>query len=1220
MLDTGASRSIISEAVYDKIADDVRPGLDKGVRGPQLYLADGTPLATRGCMKIQLKMENGTVTVEHEVIVGAISDQGILGLDFLRTHNCQIDLSGNEVTVAGERVSCRRVQSDPVSKVILSEDSVIPAKSEMIVTASVDNISSGSCFVLDPSVNFVDKFEVQVASSLNEAAGDQVPVRVMNPGEDNVHLYKGTVVAHAQQVEVVIPFLEAENEPGPDASTGCNIRKVSNDTTDSGWPTASVEPAESITGKVPDHIRELFDRSTCNLSDIDAQKLAELLVTFQDAFATSSSDLGRTTITEHRIDTGHSHPIRQRPRRTPLAFKGEEEEEIKKMLKKGVIRESTSPWSSPVVLVRKKDGSVRFCIDYRQLNSVTVKDSYPLPRIEDCFDALAGATLFSTMDLASGYWQIKMHPDDQLKTAFVTKSGLYHFTVLPFGLVNAPSTFERCMETVLRGLQWQTCLLYLDDIIVFAKSLDQHLVRLKEVLQRIKAAGLKLNPPKCNLLQTSVPFLGHVISGTGVSTDPRKIVAVQSWAVPENVSQLRSFLGFCSYYRRFIANFAQIASPLSSLTRKDKEFVWSSSCQEAFESLKGKLTSAPILCFPSDEGLFILDTDASGFGIGAVLSQIQGQQEKVISYASRTLNKSERNYCVTRRELLAIVHFLQHYRHYLLGRQFLIRCDHQPLKWIFSLRDPNGQVARWLEQLASYDFTIEYRPGKKHTNADGMSRCICDPRSCQCSDSLPCGPCNKCLRNSENMLTKVFRIGTRQQSSTAETPAGEGNTRYSDPYLKELQEQDPDIGPVLLWKLESPTRPKSQDVVFRSPATRNLWLIWESLHVKNGVLYKKARDGRLQLVVPQAIRTELIEMMHAGLLAGHLGYKKTLSRLTQKYHWYHVKEDVYTWVQKCLTCGANCKASHKPKAPLGDLRVGAPMDRLGIDLLGPFPVTPRGNKLIMVVQDYFTKWVEAYPIPDGTAQTCARILVNDFLARFGMPLVLHSDQGRNFESDLFQEMCRLLNIKKTRTSPRHPSCNGMVERFNSTLVKMIKAFLAGRQCNWDVNLGCLTAAYRSSQHESTGFSPNMLMLGREVQCPAELVYGEPPQDSPDSYGEHVQQLREDLCRAHELTRTHLKQAAQRQKHNYDVKLSTNTYSIGNPVWFLNEKRTVKRCPKLQNMWAGPCIITRKNSDLNYEIQIKAKGKRTVVHHDKLKPYTGQTLPDWIKTLASQLLK
>ena len=318
------------------------------------------------------------------------------------------------------------------------------------------------------------------------------------------------------------------------------------------------------------------------------------------------------------------------------------------------------------------------------------------------------------MDLASGYWQIPVREEDKPKTAFVSKSGLYEFQFMPFGMVNAPSTFERCMETILRGLHWKTCLIYLDDIIVFSETIEEHLSRLTEVLTRIRDAGLKLKTSKCHFFKREVVFLGHIISESGISTDPAKIESIQNWKTPTNVHEVRSFMGLCSYYRRFIKNFSDIAQPITKLTCKGQAFIWSANCQLAFDKLKEQLTKSPIMAYPREDCIFILDTDASNFGIGAVLSQIQDNQERVIAYGSRSLNKSERQYCTTRKELLAIVNFIKHFRPYLIGKQFLVRSDHQPLKWIFKLQDPTGQTARWLELLAAYDFQVNYRPGKKH--------------------------------------------------------------------------------------------------------------------------------------------------------------------------------------------------------------------------------------------------------------------------------------------------------------------------------------------------------------------------------------------------------------------------------------------------------------------------------------------------------------------------
>ena len=361
------------------------------------------------------------------------------------------------------------------------------------------------------------------------------------------------------------------------------------------------------------------------------------------------------------------------------------------MLKKGVIKPASGPWASPIVLVRKKDGSVRFCVDYRRLNAITRKDAYPIPRIDDTIDTLAGSRYFTTLDLASGYWQVPMAEEHKEKTAFAAHCGLYQFEVMPFGLCNAPSTFERLMENVLRGLQWQICLVYLDDVIVYSHTFEEHVERLQLIFERIKEAGLKLKPKKCHLFQQQVSYLGHVVSDEGVHTDPEKIQKVRDWPVPANVHEVRSFLGLASYYRRFVPAFAELASPLHKLTEKGREFIWTSECQGAFDKLRHRLISSPILAYPTATDTFILDTDASDFGIGAVLSQSVDGVERVTAYASRSLSKSERNYCVTRKELLALVHHVKHFRPYLYGRQFRIRTDHGALKWLLGLKIPRDR-------------------------------------------------------------------------------------------------------------------------------------------------------------------------------------------------------------------------------------------------------------------------------------------------------------------------------------------------------------------------------------------------------------------------------------------------------------------------------------------------------------------------------------------------
>ena len=403
------------------------------------------------------------------------------------------------------------------------------------------------------------------------------------------------------------------------------------------------------------------------------------------------------------------------------------------MLTGGQIELSDSPWSSPVVLVTKKDGGTRFCVDYRRLNDTTVKDAYPLPRIDDTLDMLAGKQWFSTLDLASGYCQISLSQEARIKTAFATHSGLFQFKVMPFGLCNAPATFERLMDRVLQGLRWSRCLVYLDDIISFGSTFGDALDNLTLIFEKLRSYGLQLKSTKCHLFQTSVPFLGHIVGRRGLECDPVKIEGIKSWPVPDCLKSVRQFLGFVGYYRRFIPNFADIVTPLVALTGKDVPFVWEPVCSTGFYTLRESLNHALILAFPTETGQYILDTDASNFSLGGVLSQIQDDVQCVVAYCSRALQPSQLRYCTTKREMLAAVAMYIQFRLYLRGAKFTLRTDHKSLVWLHRFKDTESMMTRWLHALQQFQFSIIHRPGRDHGNTDGLSR-------------VPASPCRQCTR------------------------------------------------------------------------------------------------------------------------------------------------------------------------------------------------------------------------------------------------------------------------------------------------------------------------------------------------------------------------------------------------------------------------------------------------------------------------------------------
>ncbi|KRX51502.1 Retrovirus-related Pol polyprotein from transposon, partial [Trichinella sp. T9] len=754
-----------------------------------------------------------------------------------------------------------------------------------------------------------------------------------------------------------------------------------------------------------DWTRALVDGAECSARSKRA--LRSILRKCGRAISRGEADLGRTSLVKHRIETGGAQPVKLPPRRLPQAQREVVDRLIREMLHAGVIETASGPWSSPVVLVRKKDGSPRFCVDYRRLNAITRVDAQPLPRIDDTLDALAGSQWFSTLDLASGYWQVEVAEPDREKTAFSTPMGLFQFRVMSFGLCNAPATFQRLMENALRGLTFKGCLVYLDDIIVYGRTEEEHLERLEGVLSRLQSVGLKIKPEKCQLMRQSVRYLGHIVTQHGVSTDPEKTAAVQEWPTPRCVREVRQFLGLASYYRRFVRNFAGVANPLHALTRKGEKWRWGPKEEEAFARLKDALVSPPILCHPDFDRTFLVDVDASEDAIGAVLSQ-QGEQGPpgVVAYASRSLSRAERSYCATRKEMLALVWATHHFRPYLYGRKFTARTDHNSLKWLRNFREPEGQVARWLEKLAEFDFEVVHRPGKKHQNADALSRRAC--RQC----------------------------GSRDDSSNVHVAA---MALDSVSPVERWQREDAECMQVREW-IEKETWP--QLAPEGSLWMKSLWSQRDRIVLQEGTIYRTweipdTGDSRLLPVIPRRNIPEILKTIHNQPTGGHLGVAKTLAKVRQRYYWPQQREDVEDWCRACQTCAARAIPTRKLQAPMQLQPVSHPFQRVAMDLVGPLEETQIGNRYILVVCDYFSKWPEAFPLPNAEARTVATALVNGVFCRYGAPETLHSDQGRNFESELVKEVCQLFGVTKTRATAYHPQSDGLVERMNRTLLDML---------------------------------------------------------------------------------------------------------------------------------------------------------------------------------------
>ena len=1006
-------------------------------------------------------------------------------------------------------------QQPPVVRLL--HGTQLPARHARVVRVQVNALPLDSAHLFASAHDSLQELGLDAEEGLVKVEDDHtMTVVLQNPGDVTIHLQGEDIVGALYPVHEPSAVARLESVTGPDVG--------------------QVSAQRSNKTERTERLQEALNLEESRLTPEELMQLSQLIEDYDDVFAMDDFELGATSVTHHSINTGDHLPIRQPPRRVPFLLRKKIEELVDEMEEKGVIQPSKSPWASPVVLVTKKDGSTRFCIDYQKLNSITKLDLFPLPRIDDSLDMLAHTKYFTTLDLAAGYWQVPMEPQSQEKTAFATHSGLYEFRVMPYCLCNAPATFQRLMETVLAGLARDSCLVYLDDILVIGKSFAEHLQNLQQVFTRLQEAGLRLKPRKCQMVKRSVEYLGYVVTSEGIAADPKKVTAVCDFPEPKDLKTLRSFVGLASYYRRFIPSFSKVAAPLFELTKKNTPFHWSASCQVAFKSLKEALTNAPVLAFPRFGDGYLLETDASGVGLGAVLAQKQDDgTTRPIAYASRTLQSHERNYGVTELEALGVVWAVRHFRHYLYGTRCDVFTDHEALKTLLNTPHPSGKLARWGLSLQELDVHIHYRPGPKNSNADALSRC-------------PTGGSNE--RDDE-----VLRVAVVQPDMPPE--------KAGDLSMAARQEQDPSLAPLRRY-LQDGNLPSD------GRAAKQLVSECPCFCLTDDVLYRVMKDGTLRLVPPADDRHVLFLEAHAGKFGGHLRDHKVYSQLSRHYWWKGMRRDVANWCRACETC-ASRQVGRPIRPPLVPSPVAGAFDRVGVDVI-QFVHSNSGNQYAVVFIDYLTKWVEVFPTKDQTALTIAQLLVTEVISRHGVPRELLSDRGAAFLSSLLKEVCQIMGLRKVNKTAYHPQGDGLVERFNRTLTQMLSKTVDLNGKNWDEKVPYVLFAYRTSVQESTQDSPFHLLYGRDPCLQTEEALAVPATRCRFEIGSYLEELVTSLQEAWEIARSQVKRAQKRQQRNYDKTAKPVPLRKGDRVFLYVPSAKQGKAHKFARPFRGPYRI------------------------------------------------
>lgn len=896
------------------------------------------------------------------------------------------------------------------------------------------------------------------------------------------------------------------------------------------------------------------------LTDCEKAQVKEVLWEHREVFATSLSDLAQTDLVTHRINLKpgarpHYNPGFKRFSRPEAEFI---RAEVEKQLAAGVIRENDGPWCAPVTLGVKKGGAYRFCVAYIGLNAVTERESWPLPNLEEVLERLGGHSYYSTLDGFSGFNTVPISEEDQHMTQFRTPAGTYCYTVMPFGLRNAPHTYCRYVQKVFARGIGKSVETYLDDAAVYSEDFSGHLNALRSALQAAAEGSMRVNPRKCHFGYRGVEFLGHWVDGKGCSVMHDKVCRLNSWPPLKDVKDVRAFLGLCGYYRRFVAGYARLSEPLVRLTRKASEWVWGDEQEDAFKTLKGRLTTAPILQTPNYDTPWIVDCDASNTAVGAVLSQEDGDNaEHPVYFYSRLLTQAERNYSTTDRECLAVVAAAKKFRVYILGMPVKIRTDHTAVRQVLNRPDATGRYARWVCVLSEFDFTLTYRPGPRHGNADGLSRMH--------------GPDPKAEDEPIDDEPRHFALMVRVQG---------------DPWYSDVLEY--------LTSGSAPGETSKERYRVRNKAKRYT--------VKEGELMRLDCDGELKTCIRQDEVANTLQHFHDSEFGGHWGRDVTIETLRRTMYWPTMYRDVAEHVKKCQTCQSwrrsDAKGVYSPHDAV------QPFELLFMDWVTNLPTTSRGNRCLVTCTDALTKWTDARAAPHASAAETARFFTDCVIARYGVPIAVATDNGSHF-AGAFDEYLARIGVRHIHGTPYHPQSTGQAEKTNGLVVDRIRRFATTGGGEWDEYVQASVLAVNSRRSARMKLSPLEALTGVRPRNPAEIAV----------LRTDLENVEQRYCRASDEScvakRLRILGAMQdevsrltrevnaRLKEKYDHRAKRYGIRVGDNVMVARRETRIKHS-KLKPRWKGPGIVTWVGEQGAYAVRIGGKDKLFNAVH--VKPY------------------
>ena len=1174
LVDSGAGVTIMDKAYFDKtnFSDSkLDPPDFESITG-----VGGHKSLVLGKMNMEFVMRGARYTYMVHVVKG-LHHSFILGIDFLSAFNVRIFFSEQntlEIPDGSEPKVCVIKTSAGLARTASAV--TIPKRSEITIPVLVSRRNTGDIVLLEPQQNLA-KLHLVAAKCLVKVQRGKAVIRLLNPTNSDIELKKSHVLA-----------------------------KITDVHSGQVYPIEDTHSASTFVGSVDTNtVLETdikFDLSDSEFSEHEKSQFLAFLARHRSNFATDLSELGMTNVHKHHIEIKPgSKPVRLQFYRTSLQNAKEISRQIDDMEKHGIIKPSNSEWHSPVVLVKKKNGTFRFACDYRALNKITVPMSFPLPHMESVFDTIgaAKANYFTKLDLMSGFWQMELDEGSRKKAAFITQRGVYEWTRMPFGLTNAPISFQTLMSSVLRDMNWKSVLVYVDDILIFSHSFQEHLAHLEQVFDRLREANLKLHPSKCHFAVKQLNFLGHIISRNGVEVDPEKTKAMSEFPTPKSQTQVRRFLGMANYYRRFIKDYSKIATPLYALLKStcNKKLQWTEECEQAFQTLKAMLLSTPVLAYPDPLKHFILTCDASDTAVGYVLGQVDDDnKEHVIAYGGKALSADEKKFTTTEKECLAVLYGINAYRPYLAHSKFTVVTDHKALVWLQSAKH-TGRLERWALKLQEYNCKIVHRPGKSNTVADALSRReypvnvvgTCTSNSVDISAQNQTSP-ERQASELDNATKEVIKV-TFCYAADAETDdpgVDEAQNPADRPDLADLQKHCDDFSGIYKY-ITTQTLPDDPKEAGR--------VIAESKHysVVDGILYhwyvtrgsKVSEELRSikQLALPKVLRLDALKSYHDSLAGGgHLGIEKVRTSMYQKYYWPGMHNDIVTYVKSCERCQLAKRDYHPHKPPMTHMPVAKRFERWHIDILGPLHKSPNGYEYVLLCIDAFTRWTEAFPLKTQSAKETATVLYREVFTRYGAPKVLFSDRGKNFMSNLVKGLCELFEITQHHTSAYHPNTNGMVERQNSTLAQSLRTYCGKEQEKWPELLPSVMMALRKSPSmHSTEYSPFYLMFGEEMRLPFDVSL-EPKETLGQNARSFMQDMMKNLQVSHNFALENQKRHHADNKVRHDMRATEPDFKVRDLVLLKVTKVPKGLSSKLYDKAQGPYRIVGCGPNFTYKLR------------------------------------